>query len=70
VAEHNMLQPYRVGPPYTMQVALREPAQAGAVAGLPGITREGPTSVGFAGQNFREQYAMLGAVGIIAGTVR
>jgi D-amino peptidase len=70
VAEHDMLQPYRVGPPYTIQVTLREPAQAGAVAGLPGITRHGPTSVSFGGQNFREVSAMLEAVSIIAGAVR
>ncbi len=70
VAEQNTLQPYRAGPPYTIHVTLREAAQAGAVAGLPGVSREGPASVGLTSQNFRELYAMLEAVGIIAGTVR
>jgi D-aminopeptidase len=70
IAEHDMLQPYRIGPPYTINVTLREAAQAGAVAGLPGVTRDSPVSVGFSGENFRELYAMLEAVGIIAGTVR
>jgi len=70
LVERNMLQPYRVGPPYEIRVTLREPSQAGAVAGLPGVNREGPASVGFSGQNFRELYALLEAIGIIAGTVR
>ena len=68
-AAYDMLQPYRPGPPYTIQATLREPAQAGAVAGLPGVTREGPTTVRFAGENFRELYALLEGVGVIAGTV-
>jgi D-amino peptidase len=68
--EHDMLQPYRVGPPYTVRATLREAAQAGAVAGLPGVMRDSPVSVCFSGQNFRELYAMLEAVGVIAGTVR
>jgi hypothetical protein len=40
------------------------------LAGLPGVTRDGPASVGFSGQNFRELYALLEAIGTIAGTVR
>jgi len=70
VVQNEMLQPYRVGPPYTIRATLREAAHAGAVEGLPGVTRDGPASVGFSGQNFRDLYAMLEAVGIIAGTVR
>jgi len=70
LAEHDMLQPYRVGPPYSVRVTLREPSHAGAVAGLPGVTRDGPASVGFSGQHFRELYALLEAIGTIAGTVR
>lgn len=70
VAEHEMLQPYRIGPPYELLATLRDAAQAGAVAGLPGVKRDGPVSVSFGGQSFRGLYAMLEAVGIIAGTVR
>ena len=70
VAEHEELQPYRVGPPYAIRATLREPAQAGAVAGLPGVNREGPVVVSFTGQDFRDLYAMLEAVANIAGTVR
>jgi D-amino peptidase len=70
LAEHDMLQPYRVGPPYTISATLRESSQAGAVAGLPGVKREGPASVSFSSQNFRELYALLEAVGTIAGTVK
>lgn len=70
VAEHEALQPYRLSPPYAIRATLREPAQAGAVAGLPGVKREGPVVISFTSQEFRDLYAMLEAVANIAGTVR
>ncbi len=70
VAEQDSLQPYRLNPPFAVRVALREPAQAGAVANLPGIVREGPTTVTFSSDSARDVYGVLEAVGTIAGTVR
>jgi D-amino peptidase len=70
VAEHGVLEPYRVAPPYTIRATLREPAQAGTVAGLPGVTREGPVVVSFTSKDFRDVYGMLEAIATIAGTVR
>jgi D-amino peptidase len=70
VAGHATLQPYRLDPPFTIRLTLREPAQAGAAAGLFGVERDGPTCVGFTSQEFRRLYAMLEAVGVIAGAVR
>lgn len=70
VTEHDNLQPYRVDPPFTMRLTLRNAAQAGTVATLPGVIRDGATCVSITGNNFREVYAMTEAVGTIAGTVR
>lgn len=68
--DYARFQPYRVNPPFTIRLTLRDAAQAGAVAALPNITREGPTAVRITGEDFREVYAMTEAVGIIAGTVQ
>ena len=70
LVERDGLHPYVVEPPYTMRVTLKEPAQAGAAANVPGVLRQGPTTVSFASDNYDEVYGELEAVGTIAGTVR
>lgn len=70
LAERDALGPYRLDPPYTVRVTLREPAQAGSVISVPGVVREGPTTVMFRTENFREAYGVLEAMGTIAGTVQ
>jgi D-amino peptidase len=69
--ERDALRPYVVDPPYTVRVTLKEPAQAGtAAATVPGVVREGPTTVSFTTENFGEAYGELEAIGTIAGTVQ
>jgi len=69
-AECDKLEPYRIDPPFTVRLTLRNASQAGTAATLPGVTRDGPISVSLAGDNFTELYAMTGAIGTIAGTVQ
>jgi D-amino peptidase len=69
-AEYGKLQPYRIDPPFIIRLTLRNAAQAGTAATLPGVTRDGPISVSLTGNDFPEIYAMTGAIGTIAGTVR
>jgi len=69
LVEREALAPHVVDPPYTTRVTLREPAQAGAVAMVPGVVRESATTVSFASEDFREVYGALEAMGTIAGTV-
>jgi D-amino peptidase len=68
--ERETLVPYRIDPPFTVRVTLREPAQAGAAAFVPGVVREGPRTVAFTSDDFREVYGALEAMGTIAGTVQ
>ncbi len=68
--ERETLVPYRIDPPFTVRVTLREPAQAGAAAFVPGVVREGPRTVAFTSADFREVYGALEAMGTIAGTVQ
>ncbi|HEY1331182.1 MAG TPA: M55 family metallopeptidase [Actinomycetota bacterium] len=68
--ERDSLAPYRLDPPYTVRVTLREAAQAGAASAAPGISREGSTSVSFTSNDYREVYGAIEAIGTIAGRVR
>jgi D-amino peptidase len=70
VAEPERLEPYRLEPPFEIRLTLREPAQAGAAATLPGVKREGSLVVSFASANFEEIYGALEAIGMISGAVR
>lgn len=70
LVERESLAPYLVDPPYTARVTLREPAQAGAVAMVPGVIREGATTVAFNSDDYREVYGALEAMGTIAGAVQ
>lgn len=67
--EADALRPYVVEPPFTLRLTLREPAQAQAATTVPGVVREGPTSVSFATERYIEAYGVLEAIGTIAGTV-
>jgi D-amino peptidase len=70
LVERDGLRPYVVEPPFTIHVTLKEPAQAGAAANVPGVLREGPTTVVFTSDNYYEAYGALEAIGSIAGTVQ
>ncbi|MGH2595632.1 MAG: M55 family metallopeptidase [Actinomycetota bacterium] len=70
LTERGTLAPYRVDPPYTVRVTLREPAQAGAVSMVPGVVRESSTTVAFTSEDYRHVYGALEAMGTIAGTVQ
>ena len=70
LVERETLQPHRVDPPYTARVTLREPAQASAAAMVPGVVREGLSTVAFTSDDFREVYGALEAMGTIAGVVQ
>jgi D-amino peptidase len=70
LVERDGLHPYLVEPPFTVRVTLKEPAQAGAAANVPGVVREGPTTISFVSDSYDEAYGELEAVGTIAGTVR
>lgn len=70
LVEREQLVPYSLDPPFTVGMTLREPAQAGAAAVVPGVIREGPTTVSFTSDDFREAYGVLEAVGTIAGVVQ
>ena len=67
--EHEGLRPFVLEPPFTLRITLREPAQAGAAESVPGVVREGPTTLSFTTQHMADAYAELEAIGIIAGTV-
>jgi D-amino peptidase len=71
IEEKDSLRPYVLDAPFAIRVTLREPAQAGTVAAtLPGVVREGPTTVSFTTDRFGEAYGELEAIGTIAGTVQ
>lgn len=70
VEEHGKLEPYRVEAPFTIRLTLRNAAQAGTAATLPGVSREGPLIVAFTSDNFLDVSGLLEVIGTIAGTVR
>jgi D-amino peptidase len=63
------LTAYRLDPPFTLRIELREPAQAGNAANIPGIVREGPRTVAFTTDNYRELYKAVEAIGWMANGV-
>ena len=69
VEEHGKLEPYRVEPPFTIRLTLRNAAQAGTAATLPGVSREGPVTVSFTSDSFLDVSALTEAIGTLAGTV-
>jgi D-amino peptidase len=69
IAQASSLRPYRVEPPVSIRVTLREPAQAGAVAILPGVVREDSLTVSFSCETVKDGYGLLEAIGAIAGGV-
>jgi D-amino peptidase len=64
------LRPYVLDPPYILRITLREPAQAGAAATVPGVTREGATTVSFTTERYTEAYGELEAIGSLVGGVQ
>jgi D-amino peptidase len=70
LTERGALKPYTLDLPVAVRVKLREPAQAGAVLNVPGVVREGPTTVSFSSGAVRGLYGMLEVLGTLAGTVR
>jgi D-amino peptidase len=70
LAERDVLRPFVLEPPFTMRITLKEPAQAGAALGVPGVTREGPLTVSFTTDRYTEAYQELEAVGTIVGMVQ
>jgi D-amino peptidase len=70
VSDRDSLRPYRLEPPFTLRVELREPAQAGAAANVPGVVREGARTVAFRTERYRELYGALEAIGTMASGVR
>jgi D-amino peptidase len=68
--DHENLRPFMIEAPFTVRVVLREPAQAGAGSGVPGVVREGPRTLTFTTERFVEAYEELEAIGNIAGTVQ
>ena len=66
VADRDSLRPYRLDPPFTLRVELREPAQAGAVANIPGVRREGASAVAFTTDSYKEMYQAIEAIGAVA----
>ena len=60
------MRPYRFEAPFTLKVQLREPAQAGAVSNIPGVQREGASTVVFTTDDYRELYGAVEAIGAVA----
>lgn len=70
IVEQKALRPYRVDPPFTIRVTLRQPSQASVVENLPGVAREGDATVALTSEHFCEVYGALEAICTIADTVR
>jgi D-amino peptidase len=69
VENEEALIPFVLEPPLTVRIQVREPSQAGVVTSLAGVTREGPTTVGFVSESVRAAYGLLEAIGTISSTV-
>jgi D-amino peptidase len=63
-------RPFTIPAPLTVRIHLREPAQAGALAVLPLVTREGPTTIAFQSANMTDVCALLQSLGTVASGVR
>lgn len=70
VADLEALHPYRVDPPFALRIELREPAQAGAAANIPGVVRKGSRTVAFSSESYREIYGAVEAIGAVVAGVK
>jgi D-amino peptidase len=66
MTDHEALRPYRLDAPFTLRIELREPAQAGSAANIPRVIREGPRTVAFSSEHYREVYGAVESIGAIA----
>jgi D-amino peptidase len=69
ISDRDSLRPYRVDPPFTLRIELREPAQAGSAANIPGVVREGARTVVFRTGRYRELYGAVEAISTMAHEV-